>query len=962
MFTTSKLSQSVRLALSVGALLSFSSTAFAAEESADSETKNVERIEVTGSRIPQSANVVSSSPISQVTAEEFKLSGTVRVEDLINDLPQVFAGQASTDSNGATGTATISLRGLGSQRTLVLINGRRMVMGSPLAGGIAADLNQIPVQLVKKVELLTGGASATYGSDAVAGVVNFIMDDEFEGVKVNYQHSFYDHHNDSGNDIAQANLDSGFPLAPSNIRDGHSNDFSIVMGGNLDGGKGNITVYATHRNIEAVTQNNRDISACALRGHAGDWSCGGSGTTPDAYVFTNDGSLDAFVDNGQFVPYDGRVYNYGPLNYFQRPDEQTTMGAFAHYTINDYLEFYSELGYMKDTSVAQIAQSGAFFVDTTFNCSNPLLTAAQYQVACADRGLGVNDSFDVTIAKRNVEGGPRQDDLQHINQRFVFGARGIINDDWNYDVSFNYGNVNMTEVYQNDMSNKAIANALNVIADPVTGQAVCAGNDPDCVPWDIYNPQNITQDQLDYLTLPLYSKGETVLREFNAYTTGDLTNYGIKTPWATLGPQVLLGYTHRSESLSFDPDKGYESGDGAGQGGPATAVDGSLTVDEYYTEVRVPLVEDVPFADNLNLDLGYRYSDYSTNINTNTYKVALGWDINSQIKLRGSYQKASRHANIRELYVSTGLALFDLDEDPCSGDTPSATLEQCARTGVTAAQYGNIMNNPAGQFNYLQGGNPDLQPERSKTVSFGFVYRPSWLDGLDFTVDYFDIDVKDAISNVPPSFIIDQCLATGDATFCDAIHRNANGSLWQGSGTSAGYVSATNINIGYEKRTGIDVNSNYVTDLPAGLGTLHLNLVGTYYDKFESQPVVGYDTIECAGKWGGDCGSPNPEWSHNLRTTWETPWLGMALSANWRHIGKVDDLNEVQNINAQNYIDLTAQFAVLEGGKITLGVNNAFDRNAPAVSSSSTGTNGNTYPSTYDALGRYVFLGVEYTF
>lgn len=956
MFTTSKLTHAVRYALSAGVLLSLSSVALAAEEG---DKQDLERIQVTGSRIPQSANVVSSSPISQVTAEEFQLSGTVRVEDLINDLPQVFAGQASTDSNGATGTATVSLRGLGAQRTLVLINGRRMVMGSPLAGGIAADLNQIPAALVKRVELLTGGASATYGSDAVAGVVNFVMDDSFEGVKVSYQHSFFDHDNDSGSEVAQANIDAGFPLASSNVRDGHANDYSIIMGSNLAEDRGNVTLYATHRRIKAVTQNNRNNSACALGGEPGSWSCRGSGTTPFANIFNDD--FDLFSENGQFVPYDGRVYNYGPLNYFQRPDTRTTMGAFGRYTYNDHMEFYAELGYMKDQSVAQIAESGAFFVENVrFNCNNPLLSAQQFQVACADNGYGVDDYFDVTVAKRNVEGGPRQDDLSHINQRAVFGLRGALNDDWTYDASFNYGTVSMTEVYQNDMSNQAIAKALDVVADPTTGEAVCRstlqGLDPNCVPWDIYNTANINDEQLGYLVLPLYAKGETVLREFNFYTVGDLTNYGIKTPWTTLGPEVLLGVTHRSENLKFEPDNGFITGDGAGQGGPSKAVDGSLSVDEAYTEIRVPLVEDAAWAQNLALDLGYRYSDYSTGINTNTYKVALGWDINDEVKLRGSYQKASRHANIRELFLPEGFALFEMSSDPCAGDTPEASQAECALTGVTAAQYGNIRDNPAGQYNFIQGGNPDLKPEESKTVSFGFVYRPAWLEGLDLTVDYFDIDVDKAIGYVPGQFTIDQCLATGDEYFCGLINRNANGSIWQGTG----HVVATNVNIGYERRSGFDINANYVTDLPEGWGMLKMNLVGSYFTKFDTQPVVDAPAIECAGKWGGDCESPSPEWSHNLRTTWLSPW-DLAVSLNWRHIGAVDDILDKQDIGAANYIDLTTQFDVLEGGKITVGINNLFDRDAPVLPNAIS-SNGNTYPSSYDALGRYVFLGVEYSF
>ncbi|RUO56939.1 TonB-dependent receptor [Pseudidiomarina homiensis] len=956
----SYLAHSVQAALAIALLSAMPMAAMAQDTSTDTqaEEKADERIQVTGSRIPQSTNVVSSSPVSQVTAEEFDFSGTVRTEDLVNDLPQVFPGQASTDTNGATGTATISLRGLGTYRTLALINGRRMVMGSPAQAGIAADLNQIPAALIKNVELLTGGASATYGSDAIAGVVNFIMEDEFEGVKFGYQNSFYQHNNNNNGEAAQANLEAGFPLPDSNVTDGHMNDYSLIMGANSADGRGNVTVYATYRDIQGITQNNRESSACALAGGPGDWSCSGSSTIPDGLWLVGS---DALVnEGGELIPYDGRAYNYAPLNYFQRPDTRTTLGGFAKYYVNEHAEFFAEVGYMKDHSLAQIAQSGSFFLDVNFNCSNPLLTDSQYQTMCADRGYGAEDSFTATFAKRNVEGGPRYADLQHISHRMVAGVRGDITRDWTYDVSFNVGDVAYTEVYQNDMSNTAIVRALDIVADPETGEAVCRsalqGLDPSCVPWNVFQPNGITDEQLDYLTLPLYAKGETQLREFNAYTVGDLSMSDFKSPWAYMGPSVLFGYTHRSEAMRYEPDSAFRSGDGAGQGGPSVPVNGDLSVDEIYTEVQLPLVEDAAFANSMVVDLGYRYSDYSTGITTDTYKLALGWDVNDAFKIRASFQSAMRHANIRELFRPQGLNLFNMDEDPCAGTNPSATFEECARTGVTEEQYGQIFDNPAGQYNYMQGGNPNLRPETSETKSIGFVWRPHWDNDFDFSVDYFDIDVEDAVGIVDSEYALDQCLTTGAEAYCSLITRNANGSIWQGS---EGYIAATNTNIGYLRRTGIDINSNYQIRLE-DMGRVKFNLVGTYFINFDELPQPGSDLIECAGKWGGSCWSPKPEWQHNLRSTWITPW-DMTMSANWRHLGGVDHVSGERSLASENYLDLTAQFMVYEGGRFSVGVNNVFDNDAPLLPGGIS-DNGNTFPSYYDALGRYFFAGFEYKF
>ena len=465
------------LAATIAGAISFPAVALAQDnQSSDNEEQAEEvqeRIQVTGSRIPQSANVVSSSPISQVTSEEFEFSGNVRAEDLVNDLPQVFAGQSSTDSNGATGTATISLRGLGSFRTLVLMNGRRLVMGSPLAGGIAADLNQIPSALVENVELLTGGASATYGSDAVAGVVNFIMKDDFEGVKLDYQHSFYQYNNPNDNDVAQASRHANFDLAPGSGRDGHMNDFSVIFGVNSDDGRGNITGYATFRDIKKVTQDNRDYSICALAGGPGNYECGGSGTIPDGRV-TNFTGEDYFIQNGTFQEYDGRLYNFGPNNYFQRPDERVTLGAFGKYEISRDHEFFAEVGFVKDRSVSQIAESGAFFPQVDLSCDNPFLSEQQRGVMCGPNGPATTSGDpnvweNVFIGKRNVEGGPRQNDIEHLSYRGVFGMRGFINDAWSYDVSANYGHVTLSSVYLNDLSIANIGRALDVTSDPDTG-------------------------------------------------------------------------------------------------------------------------------------------------------------------------------------------------------------------------------------------------------------------------------------------------------------------------------------------------------------------------------------------------------------------------------------------------------------------------------------------------------------
>ncbi|WP_288131013.1 TonB-dependent receptor [Microbulbifer sp.] len=933
----------------------------------------VEEVVVTGSRIER-ANDVSVSPVTSVNAEDLKATGVVRVEDLINDLPQVAATQTAGQANGSTGTATVSLRGLGAERTLVLIDGRRMPAGSPISGGSGADLNQIPGALVERVEVLTGGSSATYGSDAIAGVVNFIMMDDFEGVRFESQTSVYQHNNDNGSmqDLVTSN---GFDVADGSVTDGETNDFSMIMGANLDGGRGNVTGYANYRKIDAVLQSDRDYSGCALAGSPDSFGCGGSATIPSGLFSPFDGTYYT-VSGDEFVEWDGSYYNYGPLNYFQRPDERWTMGVFGHYDINENATAYTQLSYADDRTVAQIAPSGNFFVTNSINCDNPLLSDQQRDTICTSAGLGLDDDAPYYIGRRNVEGGPRQDDLRHTTFRGVFGLRGDINESWSYDVYAQYAEVSMESTYLNDLSSTRIGRSLNVVTDnredkegnPLAstyGQPVCQsvidGSDPNCVPWNLFQEGGVTQEALDYLVLPLFARGTTEQEIYSGYVTGDLTDYGVKLPTADSGVAVVFGMESRREAMAYNPDQGYQSGDGAGQGGPSNPVSGSLSVNEVFTEMNVPLVSGKPGAEYLGLELAYRYSDYSTDIQTNTYKVGADWSPVTDLRLRASFQSATRHANIRELYTPQGIALFDMDEDPCgAGAEEPATLEECMRTGVTEAQYGVLPQNPAGQYNYIQGGNTELQPEESETFAFGFVYSPSQIDGLTVSLDYFNIDVTDAISTVDPGFIVDQCLATGEAEVCGEINRGPNGNLW--IGTAA--VTSVDRNIGFFETAGIDINTNYGFEM-GNMGSMDLNFIATYLTKWDQQEIPGAEIVDCVGYWGDSCGTPTPQFVSTLRANWGTPIAGLDVTAAWRHIGGSDDLGSNKaDFDAFDYFDVSAAWAATDHVTLRSGINNVFDKEPPLTADAGAGIygNGNTFPGVYDALGRYAFLGMSVDF
>lgn len=955
-----------RLTMAVSAALGMSAAAvLPGVANAQEEQLLVEEVVVTGSRI-QKTNLVTSSPVTQVDADEFRFQGTTRVEDLMKNLPQVYSNQNASQSNGATGTATLNLRNLGDERTLVLINGRRMPAGSPLQGGVGADINQIPAALIRRVEVLTGGASATYGSDAVAGVVNFIMMDDFEGIKLDYQFSQYQHDNDNSR-LQRLVDEAGFPFPDGSNTDGDTQDISLIMGGNFDNGRGNVTAYASYREIDPVLQSERDYSACALNNDA--TGCFGSGTSAEG-TFLTPGGGTYYVQGDQFVP-GSTLYNYGPLNYYQRPDERYTAGAFGRYSINEHAEAYTELMFMDNQTNAQIAPSGSFFLDYGISPENPFLSDQQRDILFGDPSLlNPDGTAPVTIGRRNVEGGPRNQDLRHTTFRGVFGLRGDINDTWRYDAYGMYSEVSMENTYNNDLSNAKLANAVDAVVDPDSGEIVCRsvlnGLDPNCVPWNPWQTGGIEPGgaATEYLALPLFARGTTEQKVISGYVAGSLGDYGLQLPTADSGVEVVLGAEYRKESLNFNPDEGFRLGLGAGQGGATNPVNGEYDVTEYFLEASIPLIEGKTLAEEVVLDMAYRYSDYSTDITTDTYGISGSWALTQGIKLRGSYQRAVRAANVQELFLPQGFNLFDMDADPCAGTNPIASFEQCARSGVTQAQYGNIIDSFAGQYNYLQGGNPELSPEEADTYSLGVVWSPEFISGLTMSVDYYQIEIEQGINNLEPEFILNQCL-DGETSFCDNVNRNAQrGDLWIGSDVnSSGHIVALQDNLATEEVEGFDVIFDYSLEL-GDLGTLMFNDTMSIIETWDTQQAQGAPVDDCKGNWGGNCGYPTPDFRNNFRATWLTPW-GITGSVQWRHISDVNDLNDNLDLEEMDYFDVSAVWDLLDNTSLRAGINNVTDEEPPIAGNAagpSINGNGNTFPGMYDALGRYMFVGVSVEF
>ena len=979
------LQQAVRFALATAAAGVSALHAQEAPAPAAAAAAPVEEVVVTGSRL-QTPNETSISPITTISAVDLQQTGLTRVEDVLNNLPMVFAGMNSTTSNGADGTASVDLRGLGNQRTLVLVDGLRLGPGTAIGGRNYSDINQIPAALIERVDVLTGGASSVYGADAVAGVVNFVLNTHFEGIRVDAGYHFNEHKNDDQSGVASFVTAVGDQLPSSSVDTGFGKNVAVLMGSNFADNKGNATAYVTYDNQGAALQSSFDYSACTLSPHGpNSLACSGSGTAAKngagGHFYASTASGHSFIHHtvdgttGIFrnimSPQDD--YNYGPLNYYLTPNERWTAGGFLNYDVNSHVNVYSSLMYTRNSQNAQIAPSGDFFQNSFVPCADPLLTAQERSTLCTTANLaaqgnpfetynGVNyPGLNMVIGRRNVEGGDRIAAFTTDAAREVLGVKGDFADPqgaWTYNVYAQHSTVNNNNQNLNYLSNNAIDQALNVLPGP-TGP-VCGGpsspvnNGPlvgqgtgftpnsACVPWNLWVPKGVTPAALAFLSVPLLDEGTVTEYVADGSVTGDLGKYGVKLPTADQGLQVNVGAEWRQESITYLPDYLDQQGSAAGSGGATPPIVGGFNVREVFTEMRLPLASHVPGADDLAIEGGYRYSKYSEGFDTNTYKIGLDWAPVRDVRLRGSYQRAVRAPNIGELFAPQAVGL-DGSVDPCAAPLATATtltngetLAQCERSGVKPTQFGNIAPNSASQYNGLLGGNPKLNPEIADTYTIGLVLSPRMVPNLTLSFDYFDIKIKDVIGAIGGNTILNDCLT--QAQFCNDVHRDSGGSLWR---TQNGYIIDTTVNEGQLKTEGLDVKASYRQPL-GGLGSTLFSLEGTRLQSLQTTPVAGGASYDCTGLWGPICGGGNPKWRSVFNVTWSTPWDGLDLNLRWRYFGS-DEVEftstnpflagspymPLAHIPAYSWFDLTGTFNVYKNVRLELGVNNIADKNPP---------------------------------
>jgi outer membrane receptor protein involved in Fe transport len=1017
-----KLQYAVRAVLAAAAASAAGAPAHAQTAPAAANDTALQEVVVTGSRLAISPNDVSISPVTSLGALDIAKTGLVRTEDLLNNLPQVVAEQSGGTSISSNGTATVSLRGLGSERTLVLVNGTRLAPGASLGASpstsSSADINQIPADLIERVDVLTGGASAVYGADAVAGVVNFVLNTHFEGVKVDANYGFGRYENNHA-DLLGFLAAAGDPAPDSTVDAGFNKDVSFVAGSNFADGKGNVTVYATYLKTSPAVGYQYDYAGCSLNTPStlpgpGGLKCGGSGTpaTGRFALFGVNSTTGKFGQltpayavqpSGVFSPYNSSdSYNYGALSFLQRAADRYTAGSFFHYDINDNVNVYNSFMYARNSSSADYGPSGLFsYTATPISCANPLLTTAETAAFCTPALIAENHAgFPNTPAgyvtlyagRRAVENGPRVDNYISNSFRETLGVKGNFIEGLTYDM---YGQVGLNMMRDSQGGYVLTTNALNaldVVQTPTGPQCASAvnGTSPTCVPWNIFQLGGVTPAAVKYISTP--ASYDVTVKEFivDGSVTADLAKFGMQLPTASSGPSINLGAEYRSESYNFNPDYIFENGLNSGGNGAQAPIDGGFHVAEIFTEGRLPLLNNLPAAYDLSLEAGYRYSSYTSGFNTNTYKFGVEYAPLQDVKLRAGYNRAVRAPSVGDLFAPAVIGAGGT-ADPCWGavvggaaGTTAGTVNGhnfafCSRTGVTADEWGAITPNPAAQINTSVGGNAALKPETADTFTYGVVFQPSFLSGFVASLDFYYIKIANTIESLSSNTIVNNCGLTGDAALCGLIHRGAGtGSLWFNNNN---FVTATEENIGTLSTKGIDLASRYTIDV-GSMGKVALALSGTRVLNFFTEPLTNGPAYNCAGYFGTTCNAPTPHWRHVLNTDWQMPWVGMDFAVRWRYIGPVQSDRVSQDpqlsqtyfagtarIGGYSYLDLSLAMPIATTGiDFRVGVNNITDKAPPIIANGNysdcpnNSCNDNTWVGTYDTLGRYLYAHVSVKF
>lgn len=966
MIEEKKMSRTLRTVFASGLVVGLSATMHHALAQ-EAQPAKIEQVQITGTRIT-TPGTTSTSPISSVNAEEIRAFQPVAVEEFFKSLPAAVPSIGPGTNNGSAGGATIDLRGLGANRSLVMINGRRMVPFS-LSGTV--DTNSIPLALINRVDLLTGGASVSYGADAVAGVVNFNLKRNFTGIDVATTYG-----------------------GTTKYHDGKRKRTDLTMGANLDDGRGNVVLSIGKTSSDPVTQGSRPYGVTSLSSVNGRPS-GSNTTVPGGFAVSQGaGGTSTLSGNWQIDPASGRLvqplvqYNTNPVNYYATGMERTQATSLANYKVNDHADVYAEVFYTTSKVASTLAESGTFGNVFNVPIGNPYIPAAARQQICERRGIlaancvvGNTTMVPMTINRRFVELGPRFNNFDNKTLQYTLGVKGDVAYDWTYDAYFSRGTADQVQTRLNWGSLSKVGQALNAVST-----TACVNTANNCVPLNVFGAGgSITPEQLAFINASALLL-QSVRQDVSSINfSGDLGKF--TSPFAKAPITMAIGAEQRKLVAGTQSDAASQiQGEVLGTGAPTPDRNGSFRMREYYAEAQVPLIADLPFVRQLNAELGYRETEFNTAGSSKSYgswKVGGDWEPVKSIRFRANVQKATRAPNVNELFQPLTTGLSNVAVDPCQGtninqaqaNTAGTLSNLCRLTGVPVSEIGALPQPSSGQINNLSGGNPQLGPEEAKTKTIGFVWEP--VAKLAISVDYFKIKLDHAIASLSTTDILDACYKNNPSfTFndaCAAIGRNpANGTF---NGADSKGVATPLSNSGRQSVSGYDVNVNYKLaasqlslDPKFGLFDLGLTFNQVQSFKLNDRDCLGYYSVAC----NSINNSTAPVYKRKLtqRTTWNIG--AFAVGYNWRYVSAADVepgsgtyLPEYSHIKAHSYVDLSTVWNYSKNLRFSLSVNNAANKKPPVVGAnvSTTSMNsGNTFPNVYDAVGRFVTFGANLKF
>jgi len=931
----------------------------ASAQDAGDDARTLDAVSVTGSRISV-PGVEASSPVAAVERNEFLTAQPVAVESFLKEFPALTPSIGPGTNNGTQGAATINMRGLGDNRTLVLVDGRRPV---PFNLNGVVDTNTIPMALLQSVEMLTGGASVVYGADAVAGVTNFLLRRDFAGVEFN--------------------LNGG----ESKYHDGARQNYEVTLGALSDDGRANAVLSVGFTKVDPVQQGARHWSVVSMDSVSGE--AGGSGTTVPArinVVGAGLGTLQIDPESGALVP-TYEWFNYNPLNYYQTGLERWQTTALARYEFNPRAEGYAQVNYTRSAVASAWAQPGIFLTVIDVPLANPYLPAAMrgqicdaLNIAAGNCVSGRDDAGNLLmtpmgIGRRITEIGPRLYDYTTKTFQATAGLRGMLGADWNYDGYWSYGESDQMHSIGNTIDLAHVSQAMMAVS-----QTACLDPSNGCVPLNPFGVDgSITQEQLDFIGLTIFRMQH--VEQTNAALNLDGTLGDFKSPWADYPIGIATGLEYRRSAASTRYDAAWLSDSPS-----ARNSSGSFTIKELYVESILPLITGMAGVENLSLELGYRHSEFANaggfSTDYGSWKYGFSWSLVDSLKFRAMRQRATRAPNIAELFQPAVTIQDNMSVDPCAGaainpvDAATAnTLSWlCVQTGVPISAVGNLDQPSAGEVNTLISGNLTLTPEKADTTSIGLVWTPS--HQLSVTLDWWNIEINDAISSPLVQDVVGGCYDADPNpgylvnAMCQLIYRNVQTGTFNGRESPG--VGLLLSNEGFIQKTGIDLGVRFGHALPGALGRIQyaLDLSKVTRDDFKAAPSSVLR--DCLGYYSTSC-TPSHDLRSNLRVSWFVHDVTATLA--WRYFSALDiePLAEVngryfppyRHISAYSYFDVAASWESPWKLKFSLSVNNLLDKKPPLIGGDIGKTaenSGNSYPQWYDALGRYYNIGISFKF